>query len=74
MLTNLLLINLLTDQQNLTNLQLITDMAEASGEDDMAEADAILFFSCALFVFTRPSNKRGILSPGVGLKVEEPSD
>ena len=34
-------------------------MAEASGEDDMAEADAILFFSCALFVFTRPFKQKG---------------
>ena len=34
-------------------------MAEASGEDDMAEAVAILFFSCALFVFTRPFKQKG---------------
>lgn len=27
-------------------------MEEASEEDDMAEVVAILFFSCALFVFT----------------------
>ena len=34
-------------------------MAEASGEDDMVEAVAIMFFSCALFVFTHLFKQKG---------------
>ena len=38
-------------------------MAKASREDDMAEVVAILFFSCALFVFTEKISNMQLCCP-----------